>query len=207
VPASNQVSGRPAGGPPGTTGTARTTGTSGTRSTAGIAGRRQTGSVFAPRTVRHRLRRRWGALAAISVGGGFGALARYLIDQAVPTASGRLPWATLLTNVIGCLVLGALNVYLLEVWPPRRYVRPLCAIGFLGGFTTFSTYTAEVRDLLARGAIPLAAGYALGSLVAGLAAMWASIAVARLASRRRVRGAGAPMGARRTGRTGKTRGR
>ncbi|HEX6469655.1 MAG TPA: fluoride efflux transporter CrcB [Streptosporangiaceae bacterium] len=147
-------------------------------------------AVFPRRRLRHRLRREWGVLAAVAVGGGCGALARYLIDQAIPVRPGAMPWATLVINVVGCLVLGALNVYLLEVWPPRRYVRPLCAIGFLGGFTTFSTYTAEIRDLMGRGAVPLAAGYALGSLAAGVAALWGGVAAARLASRHRLRRVG-----------------
>jgi CrcB protein len=147
----------------------------------------ETSALFPRRRLRHRLRREWGVLAAVSAGGGCGALARHLIDQAIPVRPGAMPWATLLINVAGCLVLGALNVYLLEVWPPRRYVRPLCAIGFLGGFTTFSTYSAEIRDLIGRGAVPLAAGYALGSLAAGLAALWAGVAAARVASRRRPR--------------------
>ncbi|HEY7485067.1 MAG TPA: fluoride efflux transporter CrcB [Streptosporangiaceae bacterium] len=133
----------------------------------------------------HRLRRQWAVLTAISIGGGLGSVGRYLVGQAVPSAPGRLPWSTLLINVSGCLILGALNGYLLEGWPSRRYVRAFWAIGVLGGFTTFSTYTAELRDLLDRGALPAAGGYAFGSLVAGLAAVWAGVAVARLPAARR----------------------
>jgi fluoride exporter len=125
-------------------------------------------------------------LAAISVGGGLGSLARYGVEQGIPTGPGQFPWATFLINIAGCLALGVLNVYLLEVWPPRRYVRPFCAIGLLGGFTTFSTYTAEVRDLLDHGAEGRAAGYALGSLAVGLLAVWAGVAAARFLGARRV---------------------
>jgi CrcB protein len=142
-------------------------------------------SVFTRRTVHHRIRRQWRALVAISIGGGFGSVARFLIGEAISAAPGRFPWATFLINTTGCLVLGALNVYLLEVWPPRRYVRPFWAIGFLGGFTTFSAYTSEIRDLLDRGATPLAGGYALGSLAAGLGCVWAGAAAARFLSQRR----------------------
>jgi CrcB protein len=143
------------------------------------------------RRVLRRIGRRWRVLAAISLGGGLGSVARYLVGQTIPVAADRFPWATFLINVSGCLVLGALNVYLLEVWPPRRYVRPFWAVGFLGGFTTFSTYTAEIRGLLDRGAWPLAAGYAFGSLAAGLLAVWAGVVLARAGSGRplrRVRG-------------------
>ena len=83
------------------------------------------------------------------------------------------------------LLFGLLMTYVLEVWPPRRYVRPFWGIGFLGGYTTFSTYTTELRGLLARADVPLAAAYALASLAAGVAAVWLGVVLARLVSRRR----------------------
>jgi fluoride exporter len=124
--------------------------------------------------------RQWRVLGAISVGGGLGSVSRYLAGQAVPASPGAFPWATFSVNVSGCLALGALLVFVLEVWPPRRYVRPFWGIGFLGGFTTFSTYTAELRDLLSREAFAVAGGYAAGGLVIGLAATWLGFVGARL---------------------------
>jgi CrcB protein len=127
-------------------------------------------------------------LTAIAVGGGLGSVCRYLAGRAAPTAAGGFPWATFFINVSGCLTLGALMVFVLEVWPPRRYVRPFWGIGFLGGYTTFSTYTAELRELLDRGAWVVAGAYAVGSLVAGLAAVWLGAAGVRsLMSRTRGR--------------------
>ena len=131
------------------------------------------------RTGPARAHRQWRVLTAIAVGGGFGSVSRYLAGRAVPTSAGGFPWATFFVNVSGCLALGALMVFVLEVWPPRRYVRPFWGIGFLGGFTTFSTYTAELRDLLDHGAWLVAGGYAAGSLVAGLSAVWLGVAGAR----------------------------
>jgi fluoride exporter len=132
---------------------------------------------------RHRRRsRQWDILLVIALGGGLGSLARYLLAQALPTPHGAFPWATFLTNTIGCLALGALMVLVLDVWPPRRYLRPFLGVGVLGGFTTFSTYTVEIHDLLGVGHWSLADAYALDSLVAGLLAVWLGIALTRLAA-------------------------
>jgi CrcB protein len=61
-------------------------------------------------------------------------------------------------------------VYLLDVWPPRRLLRPFLAIGLIGGYTTFSTYAAGVLTLIREHALARADAYALTSVVAGLAA-------------------------------------
>jgi CrcB protein len=133
-------------------------------------------------------------LAAVAVGGGIGSLARYLLAAAFPAGQG-FPWAIFAVNVSGCFCLGLLMVYLLEVWPPRRFLRPLLATGLIGGYTTFSTYAAGVMTLLT-GHSPGAAGaYALSSIVAALAAVWCGMRVARgaaaLPARVRARHSGA----------------
>jgi fluoride exporter len=124
-------------------------------------------------------RRQWDVLAVVSVGGGLGSIARYGLARAWTTPPGGFPWATFTTNVAGSLALGLLMVYVIEVWPPSRYRRPFLGVGIIGGFTTFSTYMSEVRGLLATGHFSLADAYALSSLLAGLAAVWTGIAVAR----------------------------
>jgi fluoride exporter len=123
-------------------------------------------------------------LAAMAIGGGVGSVARYGLSQAFPAGHG-FPWAIFAVNVSGCLLLGMLMVYLLEVWPPRRYLRPLLAVGLIGGYTTFSTYAAGVMTLLTGGAPALADAYALTSIFAALAAVWAGMKAARAASRAR----------------------
>jgi fluoride exporter len=145
---------------------------------------RETSPVLHRRPLR-RVRRQWRVLVVIALGGGLGSVCRYLLAQALPAVPGRIPWATFLTNVTGCLALGLLMTYVLEVWPPRRYVRPFWGIGFLGGYPTFSTYIMEIRDLLARGDVLLAGAYALGGLVGGVLAVWLGVVLARLLSRRR----------------------
>ena len=130
--------------------------------------------------------RRPDVLAAVGVGGAAGATARYWLAQAVHPGAGGFPWATFWINVTGSFALGLLIVLLLERFPPTRYVRPLLGTGFLGGYTTFSTLAVEVDRLGRHGHWETAVGYGLASLVAGLAAVFAGIALARLTSPRRL---------------------
>jgi fluoride exporter len=120
-------------------------------------------------------------LAAVAVGGGIGSVARYLLSAAVPAGRG-FPWAIFAVNVSGCFLLGLLLVYLLEVWPPRRFLRPFLAIGLIGGYTTFSTYAGGVLALLTGHAPALAVAYALTSIVAALVAVWCGMRAARAAA-------------------------
>ena len=127
----------------------------------------------------------------IAAGGALGSLGRWAVTQAVPTAPWRIPWGTWVENVSGGLALGVLMVFVLEVWPPRRYLRPFLGVGVLGGYTTFSTYMLDTRTLLADGHVVAAAGYLFGTLIAGLLAVAAGVLLARvlvrLAERRRRR--------------------
>ncbi|MGI5492974.1 fluoride efflux transporter FluC [Microtetraspora malaysiensis] len=138
--------------------------------------------VFRGRPARGR-GRAFGVLGVIAIGGGLGSVARYLLASAIPVGASGFPWATLIANLSGCFALGALMVFILQVWPPSRYVRPFLGVGFLGGYTTFSTVSVEITRLAA----PTAAGYAAVSLVAGLAAVWCGMTLARLAARIPVR--------------------
>jgi len=139
------------------------------------------------RYLRRRMSRvladRWDILVMIAAGGALGSLARWQLSQLVPHRAGTFPWATFETNVSGCVVLGVLMVFVVEVWPPSRYVRPFLGVGVLGGFTTFSTYMLDVRGLLVAGDTTTAGSYLFGSLAAGLAGVWAGVTLARLAVR------------------------
>ncbi len=121
-------------------------------------------------------------LAAIAVGGGVGSVARYLLSAAFPAGHG-FPWAVFGVNVSGCFCLGVLIVYLLEVWPPRRLLRPFLAVGLIGGYTTFSTYAAGVMTLLTGREAGLASAYALSSVLAALVAVWSGMKAARALAR------------------------
>ncbi|GAA4354580.1 fluoride efflux transporter FluC [Angustibacter luteus] len=123
--------------------------------------------------------RHWDVLAAIAVGGALGSVARWSLSQAFPTRPGEVPWGTLLENVSGAALIGLLMVLVFDVWRPHRYARPFLGIGVLGGYTTFSTYALESRDLFADGDGTLALGYLLGSVVLGLAAVGAGVWIGR----------------------------
>lgn len=118
-------------------------------------------------------------LAAIAAGGCLGTLARYGIARALPPSSLRFPWATLVVNVVGSLVLGLAVTVLVERRPPTRFLRPFVAIGFCGGFTTFSTMVVEADQLGRHGRAGTAAVYLAVTLTAGLAAAVVGIGPAR----------------------------
>jgi fluoride exporter len=120
-------------------------------------------------------------LAAVAVGGGLGSVVRYLVSAAFPAGHG-FPWAVFAINVSGCFCLGLLLVYMLEVWPPRRFLRPFVAIGLIGGYTTFSAYAGGVLTLLLGHRLALADAYALSSIVASLVAVWCGMRAARIAA-------------------------
>ncbi|WP_312884683.1 fluoride efflux transporter FluC [Nocardia barduliensis] len=115
-------------------------------------------------------------LVVVAVGGALGALGRYGLAQGLPGRAGHIPWATFVTNVSGCFAIGVLMVAVTEIWTVHRLLRPFLGVGVLGGFTTFSTYANEIRELLRPGTIVAAAGYLAGTLICALlatfAAMW-----------------------------------
>lgn len=129
------------------------------------------------------IRSRWDVLLVIAAGGAVGSLARWSLGEAIPWSGRGFPWATFVENVSGAFALGVLMVFLLDVWPPHRYARPFVGVGVLGGYTTFSTYMLEARDLVAGGQVPTALAYLGGTLSVGLLAVWAGVALARLSVR------------------------
>jgi fluoride exporter len=118
-------------------------------------------------------------LVAIALGAVLGAPARYGVAQVIHVAPGTFPWATFVTNVSGSFVLGAVMAVILQRFPPTRYLRPFVATGFLGAYTTYSTFAVETDLLVKQGHAALGVVYAAASLVAGFAAVWAGIWMAR----------------------------
>lgn len=118
-------------------------------------------------------------ILAVATGGAVGTTARYELGLRFATASASFPWVTFGVNVSGSLLLGLL-MFVLERWPPTRYVRPFVAIGVLGSYTTFSTYSVEAGLLFKDGHIVVGLAYVLGSLAAGGGAVYLGIITARL---------------------------
>jgi fluoride exporter len=146
-----------------------------------------------PQVRRPSLKRRrppWDISLVVGVGGALGSVARYALAAAWPAQADGFPWATFVTNVGGCLLIGVLMVLIVEVSVAHRLVRPFLGIGVLGGFTTFSTYTVQTQQLLQVDRALLALGYLLGTPVAALLAVQLGIVLTRLVTRRRVRQGG-----------------
>jgi len=114
-------------------------------------------------------------MAAIAAGGALGAPARYGLAQLIHVPKDHFPWATFWTNISGSFVLGLVLALVLERFPPMRYLRPFLATGFLGAYTTYSTFAVETDLLLRHGHAATAFLYAGGSLVAGFVAVWLGI--------------------------------
>src|SRR5215218_10998402 len=120
-------------------------------------------------------------LAAIFAGGFVGATARALVAEALPHETGQWPWATFAVNVAGAFALGYFTTRLHERLPLSAYRRPFVGTGVCGALTTFSTMQVELLDMLDAGRPGLAVLYALGSVVAGFAAVWLTTNLVRRA--------------------------
>jgi CrcB protein len=118
-------------------------------------------------------------LAAVALGGALGAPARYGVAQLIHVAPDTFPWATFWTNVSGSAALGFLLALIVARFPPSRYVRPFVATGFLGAYTTYSTFAVDTDLLVKDGRAGIGAAYSGASLVAGFVAVWLGITAAR----------------------------
>lgn len=119
----------------------------------------------------------------ISLGAVLGANARYLVAVwAVERLGTAFPYGTLLINVSGSFLLGLFLGVLSERTVADPAWRLLLAVGFCASYTTFSTYTFEAIELARGGDWAAAAGYLVGSVLLGLVAVVAGMALARVAA-------------------------
>ena len=118
-------------------------------------------------------------LLLIALGGGAGAVARYLLGGWVQGWAGSgFPWGTLGVNLAGCVALGVL-MRLVGGMVAEAEVRALVAVGFLGAFTTFSTFSLETVMLAQRGEWGRAAAYVAASVLVGILGAWIGLGGAR----------------------------
>jgi fluoride exporter len=109
----------------------------------------------------------------ILLGGGAGSLARYLVGLAIMTRfAGRFPLGTLAVNVTGSFLIGLLMTLLTERWQPHPYWRLLLVVGFLGGYTTFSSFEWETYSTVREGGFWIGLANVAGSVAFGYAAVW-----------------------------------
>jgi len=109
----------------------------------------------------------------IAAGGALGSIARYWVGSSIAGRMGiKFPYGTLIVNITACVIIGFTMTFLgkrAELSPAWRFLIP---VGFIGAYSTFSTYEWETLSSLRAGAFVIAALYAVGSFVLGLAAVW-----------------------------------
>jgi fluoride exporter len=117
---------------------------------------------------------------AIAFGGALGSVLRFAMNEALSARLGRaFPWGTLSINVVGSFLIGLLAVLLLERWEVSPAVRLGLMVGLLGGFTTFSSFSLEVVNLMQNGAFLRALLYVAASVIVCVLAAAAGIHLAR----------------------------
>jgi len=118
------------------------------------------------------------ALVSVACGGALGALARHLIHLALPNPPQEFQWTLLGVSVTGCLLIGLLTVWI-ERHPGHPLFGPLLSTGFLGGFTTFSSYAVNVEQRFHYGQSGVALAHLVLTPVLAMIAVFVGTAVAR----------------------------
>lgn len=123
----------------------------------------------------------WVMIAAVAAGGAAGSVGRYLVSSSwLPWAGPQaLPWGTLLVNVAGSFLYGLLFALLSRYLPAGDTLRVALLAGFLGGFTTFSSFSFETVRLFQAGQGALAITYVLASVASCLLALWLGLSLSR----------------------------
>lgn len=119
-------------------------------------------------------------LLIVAAGGSIGALARYGVSGWLNRFSDRIPYGTLAVNVAGSFLIGLILTYSLHSREMNPHWRMLLTTGFLGAFTTFSTFSYETLELLVDGSMGLAGLNAALNLVLGMMAVWMGSVVGRV---------------------------
>ena len=117
----------------------------------------------------------------VIIGGGIGAFFRYLLSGWVYKVLGTdFPYGTLAVNVIGCFVIGIFLTMAEDRFLISPNFRIFFAVGVLGGFTTFSTFSFETVGLLKDGAVAIGLLNVAASIVVGLTATWVGTLAGRI---------------------------
>ena len=117
----------------------------------------------------------------IAFGGAIGSIARFWVGSTIANRLGtKFPYGTFVINITACVIIGFSLTFLAkrtDLSPAWRFLVP---IGFVGAYSTFSTYEWETLSTIRSGAFFLAALYAVGSFILGLAAVWFGALIAEM---------------------------
>ena len=120
------------------------------------------------------------AILSIAAGGALGALSRHGVNIAAVKLMGHgFPYATITVNIVGSFLMGLAIAAFAHFWQPPETVRLFLVTGFLGAFTTFSTFSLDFASLWERGAYLHSATYLGGSVVLSIAALFAAMALVK----------------------------
>lgn len=120
-------------------------------------------------------------IVAVAVGGSIGATTRYLVSLWAAERFGTgFPYGTLLVNIVGCFIIGGFMTATTERFIINPYWRLIVTVGFVGGLTTFSSFSYETFKLLEDGNITLVMCNVFGNFILGFLATWLGISAIRL---------------------------
>lgn len=119
-------------------------------------------------------------IAAVGLGGALGAISRHFVNvTAFKLFGDGFPWGTLTVNVLGSFLMGAFIILFAHIWQPSHFVKNMLITGFLGAFTTFSTFSLDFSTLWERGDTLNAFGYILASVILSISALFIAMALVR----------------------------
>jgi CrcB protein len=120
------------------------------------------------------------AFLLVFLGGGLGSILRHAVNEKGPALWGvNYPWGTVFVNIVGSLVMGLIAGWFALRGHSGQLPRLFLTTGILGGFTTFSTFTLDASLLLERGDMWTGMAYIVGSVVVGIVALFAGLAIMR----------------------------
>ena len=122
-----------------------------------------------------------GKYVLIAVGGALGAVARYQVAASIQSRlPSAFPWGTFVVNITGCFVMGVAATVLADRIGTGASWRFLIPIGFIGAYTTFSTFELETYRAVTQGTAFVGGANVLASVVVGYVALWLGVVMARL---------------------------